>query len=59
MPKVDRETLRKIEVAFERYKAELQESDLKYATVTTYLLDAERFIRWLNDQYEPGEKLRR
>ena len=59
MPKVDRETLGKIEAAFEHYKSELQKSDLKYATVATYLLDAEQFIRWLNDQYEPGEKLRR
>ena len=59
MPKVDRNTLRQIEAAFERFKVQLKQSDLEPGVITTYIYDVGRFIRWLDDRYEPGGKLLR
>ena len=59
MPKVDRETLRKVEAALDRYTVELQESPLRPKAAETYRLDAARFVRWLGDKYVPGENVGR
>jgi len=59
MPKADRETLRKIQSAFDRYKTEVKESNLKQSTMEPYIRYASYFLRWLDDDYRPGENIRR
>ena len=59
MPKADRETLRKIQSAFECYKTEVKESNLRQSTTEPYIRYASYFLRWLDDDYTPGERVRR
>ena len=60
MPKVDRETLRKVEAALERFKAEVNDHPLlKPNTKIYYTSTASAFVRWLDDDFEPGQNLRR
>ena len=53
MPKVDKETLRKVEAAVERYKVEVDENPgLRPRSKVGYKYYAELFLRWLNDDFE-------
>ena len=55
MPKVDKETLRKVEAAVERYKVEVDENPgLSSVSKRGYKYYAELFLRWLKDDFEPG-----
>ena len=59
MAKVTREMLTAIRTSFEQYKEEVENAGLKKATEMTYLRHADTFIRWLDDDFEPGATLRR
>ena len=53
MPKVDKETLRKVEAAVERYKVEVDENPgLSPVSKRGYKYYAELFLRWLKDDFE-------
>lgn len=53
MPKISKTALREVKDAFKRYEEEVEKSELKRQTKGTYLQHPERFIRWLEDKYNP------
>ena len=59
MPKVSDEVLRAARDALERYEAEVSDTPMTSNTKKTYVLHAERFVRWLGDDFEPGATLKR
>jgi hypothetical protein len=56
--KISREALDEVERAFERYEREVSATRLMDNAKNTYLLHARNFVRWLNDDFEPGARLR-
>ena len=58
MPKVDPDTLRQVRRALERYEQEVrtarQTGRLTESTESTYLRHAKAFVRWLDDDFDPG-----
>ena len=56
MPKVDQSTLRRVQEALHQYESEVEEAPLRDSTKRTYLLHARNFVRWLDDDFEPGER---
>lgn len=57
--KVSKETLREIEQALMQYEDRVNgDPDLQAYAKKTYLLHARNFVRWLADDFEPGETLR-
>ena len=52
--KVDSETLAKVRRAFEDYKDEVDAAPLSDRSKHTYTLYPDMFIRWLEDDFEPG-----
>ena len=59
MSKVSPEILTAIQEAYERYVSEVNTSDLTPESKLTYLSHAQQFVRWLDDDFEPGETKRR
>ena len=59
MPEVSREVLERVKEAFDRYEAEVETSDLRPSAKQTYLLHSRNFVRWLDDDFEPGGTLKR
>ena len=59
MPKVTPFIQSVVERAFERYETDVEASELKPASKLMRINQAEYFVRWLKDDYEPGESLRR
>ena len=59
MAKVSEEILRAVEDAFERYRREIEASPLALNTKYGYLLQASKFVRWLDDDFEPRAYRRR
>ena len=57
--KVRVETFTTIQRALERYKREVEDTDLAQTTKATYILHADQFVRWLKDDFEPGGTLQR
>ena len=57
MPKVSPEVLRTVQDALEIYKKTVSEKALSPSSKETYLLHAEHFVRWLDDDFEPGATL--
>ena len=57
MPKVSPEVLRTVQDALETYKKTVSEKALSPRSKETYLLHAEHFVRWLDDDFEPGATL--
>ena len=57
--KVSPEALREIREAFERYKAEVETTRLAASAKKTYIDRTDQFVRWLNDEFTPGEKVAR
>ena len=55
--KVRPETLREVEEALERYRAEVEKSPLRPSAKQTYLLHSTNFVRWLDDDFQPGGTL--
>ena len=58
MPKVDADTLGKVEDKFEEYKKAVEDSPLAGSSKGYLIGKAEFFIRWLKDDYTPGQGLR-
>lgn len=54
MPKVSHDILQRVRAALERYQAEVDAAPLTRSTKHTYILHAEHFVRWLDDDFEPG-----
>lgn len=58
MPKISRDALRQVQDALEQYEDEVDDSLLKRSTKHTYILHAQNFVRWLDDDFEPGTMVR-
>jgi hypothetical protein len=56
MPKISPEARREIERALREYEAEVEATNLSEPTKKTYLGHTREFVRWLNDDFTPGEK---
>ena len=54
MAKVNREFLEDLRAAFELYCEAVNRTNLSSNTKKTYLSDVHRFVRWLEDDFEPG-----
>ena len=60
MPKVsNKSALQQVKEALEKYRRVVESTGLQPSTKQTYLLHAENFVRWLDDEFEPGVNLRR
>ena len=57
MPKVSRDVLAEVQKAYDCYVLEVESSDLSSNSQDTYLRHAEQFVRWLDDDFEPGGNL--
>ena len=55
MAKVSREFLDDLRTAFELYSEAVNQANLSMNSKRTYLSDVQRFIRWLEDDFEPGK----
>ena len=58
MPKVRREVLARVKEALDRCEAEVEATNLQPLSKQTYVLHAHHFVRWLDDDFEPGHTLR-
>lgn len=58
MPKLDRDVMRLVQDALGSYEEEVEVTECTRSTKNTYLLHARQFVRWLNDDFEPGVTLR-
>jgi hypothetical protein len=56
--KTDTETFKTIQDLYSLYKTEVELSDLKPLSKKTYLINATNFIRWINEGFEPGERMK-
>ena len=56
MAKVNREFLEDLRAAFELYSEAVNQTTLSRHSKRTYLSDVQRFIRWLEDEFEPGRR---
>ena len=54
MPKVSHDVLQQVRAAFDRYRAEVLAASLERYTERTYIQRVDQFVRWLNDEFEPG-----
>ncbi len=52
--KISIEALREVKDALERYKTLIEGTTLAEKSKHTYVLHAEHFVRWLDDDFEPG-----
>ena len=57
MPKINHDALRQVQEALDRYEKEVDATSLARSSKNTYLLHAWHFVRWLNDDFEPGGTL--
>ncbi len=55
MTKVNREFLEDLRAAFELYCEAVDKTNLSRNTKRAYLSDVRRFVRWLEDDFEPGK----
>lgn len=58
MPHVPNDALRQVQEALERYEKVVEDSCLKRSTRDTYIVHARNFVRWLDDDFEPGGTLK-
>ena len=58
MPKLDLDAMRQVQGALEHYEEEVAATEMTVESKRTYLLHANQFVRWLNDDFEPGATLR-
>ena len=52
------ESLADVKDAFERYKMEVSASKLQPGVKYDYIGYVDRFLRWLNDDFVPGARVR-
>ena len=57
MPKVRSESIHDVRAALIAYRLQVNETNLTPLSKKTYLLHAEHFVRWLSDDFEPGERV--
>ena len=58
MPKISGESLYQVQAALENYEEAVNATSMTVESKKTYLLHARNFVRWLNDDFEPGATLR-
>jgi hypothetical protein len=58
MSKVDRDTLENVKEALEQYKREVEASEMKTTSKDTYARYAGYFVGWLDDDFQPGSRVR-
>ena len=58
MPEINAEALRLVKEALERYEHEVDATDLTPESKRTYIGHAQQFVRWLDDDFEPGVNVR-
>ena len=58
MPKVNLEVLRSVQNALEDYKKTVSDTALSPRSKETYILHAEHFVRWLDNDFERGQPWR-
>ena len=58
MAKVSGEVLREVKAALVRYENEVNGSLMRPKPKDTYILHAGYFVRWLEDDFTPGAKLK-
>ena len=56
MAKVRRATLEEVKIVFEEYKKAVGATGMTSTSKYTYTLHVDHFIRWLDDDFEPGEE---
>ena len=59
MPKVSPAALKEVQDALEQYRKEVAATLMTPSTKDTYLLHSTNFVRWLDDDFEPGATLER
>ena len=58
MPKIDGESLSQVQATLENYEEAVNATLMTEQSKKTYLLHAKNFVRWLDDDFEPGATLR-
>ena len=58
MPQITVVALQEVQAALERYRKEVEASNLKPLTKNTYTYHADTFVRWLADRFQPGVNIR-
>ena len=59
MPKLSLRSLEEVQEALRQYEQTVEASPLRLSSKNTYLLHARQFVRWLADDFEPGETVGR
>ena len=59
MPIINDEALRLVKNALDQYETEVESTNCTEKTKRTYILHARNFVRWLDDNFEPGSTIRR
>ena len=54
--KIEAQLLLKMQETFLIYKSEIETTNMTKLTKKTYIDNVEKFIRWLSDDFTPGEK---
>ena len=57
MSKVNLEVLKAVQNALDRYETEVRATSLADSSQDTYIYNAQCFVRWLDDDFEPGATL--
>lgn len=57
MVKLDSETLGKVRDLLEGYEREVEATGLQPSSKRTYILHARHFVRWLDDDFDPGSNV--
>lgn len=58
MAKISEDALKRVENALERNRIEVNDTNLTDRSKRTYINYAERFVRLLDDDFEPGIKVK-
>lgn len=58
MAEIGPQALAEVKAALEHYEIEVEESNLSKKSQRTYLLHARQFVRWIEDDFEPGGTLK-
>lgn len=54
VPKISPEALQEVRQALRAYEDAVEATNLASASKTIYIDRADRFVRWLDDDFEPG-----
>ena len=58
MPIINDEALRLVKDALDQYETAVESTNCTEMTKRTYILHARNFVRWLNDDFDPGVNVR-